>query len=483
MSDRRLRSICIVGGSLVGSLTAAAVARSLARLDLSITLVALDQDPPPPLALAMMPPMRALNRSLGLSDGQLIAEAGATFRTGTRVLANAPHSDEFFTGNGAPAGGLQGIPAHQHWLRVARGAFAHADLMPAAVAAALGRVDPDGRVWPHQLGWMATGLHVDAAAYQALVQHSARAAGVAMIRGAFRGAERAADTGFITAVSLTDGTRVEADLFIDASGTAGLLIEGALGIGWESWQAQMPTSCVRSQRVKRTGPPAPCTTIAPSPTGWKVILPLADHDIEMELTEARLQATEAEAAALTPGRRTALFSHNVLAVGDAGVVFDPLEASGLHHVQLSIASLITALPDRDCEVETRYLDRLLRDYADRMADYHALLNRAAGSDGSTAELDRKSALFAATAQVSLIDEETYSEANWAAAFIGLGLRHPLGNTLAATISNHQISAALAGAVHAVRSAAERLPTHQSALAASVAAWRAGPPQQAGRNVG
>ncbi len=492
MTDMRLRSICILGGGIAGSLAAAALARSLKRLDLAITLIALDQDPPPPLALAMLPPMRALNRSLGLSDGELASVAGATFRLGTRFLANAPNCEAFFIGVGAPGGGLQGIPAHQHWLHCANGAFDYGELMPAAVAASLGRVDPDGKAWPRQLGWLAAGLHVDGAAYQMLLRRSAKSAGVAMISGIFCGGERAADTGFITAVTLANGTRVEADLFIDASGSAAVLSSGIIGTGWESWEKQMPHRWIRSVRVPRTDPPAPCSAAVASPTGWKITLPLLDHDVEMQLTrnaednadKGPSQASGArQSAAILPGRRAALFSHNVLALGEAAAAFDPLEVSGLHHVQLSIASLITALPDRACGAETRYLNRLLRDYAGRMADFHTLLNKAAGDVDNTPELDRKSALFAATAQVSLIDEETYSEANWAAAFIGLGLRSPLGNALAATIPDAAISAALSNAASAVRSAAAQLPTHQSALAAAVAAWRAGPPQQAGHNVG
>lgn len=495
MTGARLRSICILGGGVAGTLAAAALARSLKGMALSITLVALDEDSPAPMALAMLPPIRALNRSLGLSDAQLVADAGATFRLGTRYLANAGHSDEFFAGFGGPAGGLAGIPAHQHWLRSASPSLAHADLLPAAVAAELGRIDPDGSIWPHQIGWLAAGFHVDGGRYHALLRAAAAAAGVSIIAGAFAGTEQAGDNGFISAIMLADGTRVEADLFIDASGAKGLLIGGGLGVGWQSWQAQLPTHRLWSVRTSRSGPPSACSLAVPTANGWRMTLPLADHDVELCMTISTT-AQEDPLAAIgnraigsprvedcNAGRRTALFSHNVLALGEAGVTFDALEASGLQHVQTSIASLITALPDRDCGVETRHLDRLLCAAADRMADYHALLNQATGAVATTPELDRKRALFDATGHVSLIDDESYFEPSWAAAFIGLGHRPRLANALAATIPADEAAAALANAARSLRTAAERLPTHQTVLAHMTTAWRAGHQQQARRHVG
>lgn len=493
MTDARLRSICVLGGGISGTLAAAALARSLSGMNLSITLIALDGDDPPPMALAMLPPIRALHRSLGLSDAQLVATAGATFRLGTSYLANPGRSEGFFVGYGGPAGGMAGIPAHQHWLRSASPALAHADLMPAAVAAALGRIDPDGRSWPQASGWLASGLHVDGELYLALLRQVAAGAGVSTLSGRFAGTERVGDSGFIAAIMLADGTRVAADLFIDASGATGLLIGGALGVGWQSWQALLPSDRLWSVRARRPGPPAPFAVARPTPTGWRLTLPLADHDVELVMASADIADPVAMVGdralgparldRLTTGRRTTLFNHNVLALGEAGVGFDGLEASGLHHVQTSIAKLITALPNRDCGAETRYLDRLLCAAADRMADFHALLNRAAGPVASTAELDRKCALFDATGHVSLIDDEGYFEAGWAAALIGLGHRSRLPNALAATIPDDQAAAALASAAQTVRMAAARLPMHETVLAQLAAAWRAAPQQQARHHVG
>jgi hypothetical protein len=63
-------------------------------------------------------------------------------------------------------------------------------------------------------------FHFDAGLYAAYLRDYAMQRGVGRIEGMITEVEQHPETGFITAVKLRDGRRVEGDLFIDCSGPA-----------------------------------------------------------------------------------------------------------------------------------------------------------------------------------------------------------------------------------------------------------------------
>jgi tryptophan halogenase len=81
------------------------------------------------------------------------------------------------------------------------------------------------------------------------------------------------EDGFIEAVTLDSGARIEGEFFIDCSGFRGLLIEEALEAGYDNWQQWLP--CDRAVAVPcERGEFTPYTRSTAREAGWQWRIPL-----------------------------------------------------------------------------------------------------------------------------------------------------------------------------------------------------------------
>jgi len=417
-SGRAIRSIAVAGGGIVGLSAALAFARALPG-----TRVTVIETTPDPAALAdVLPtlhPMAARFHGLvGVDKAELVSSGIATHHLATRFEHwSAPGQPwvHAFGAYGKPAGV---IPFDQIWVRAHRAGQA-LDYDRYSVGAELARngkfvhpaKDPD-----FTGSRFAYGLRVDPEHYRAHVRKPA--SDVAFVEADIGEVERREDGG-IAALTLTDGLRLEADLFIDCTGPGARLIS-LLEDSFEDWSAWMPFDRLALESVPGDGMPATSDRITAEADGWTIEWPLRGRTL---VGRVGPQGTD-----ITRGRRLRPWVHNVLAIGDSATALDPLHGYQLALAQNAILLALELLPGRDfASVETDEYNRRAEQVTRRVRDFLALHYLRSGVWRELASVEPPDSLaetldhYEHRGRLPYHEEEIVSRDSWTAALLGLGV--------------------------------------------------------------
>jgi tryptophan halogenase len=367
-----------------------------------------------------------------------------------------------------------------------------------AVAAKAGRFaqpSPDPR---SLLSTLSHAYHFDASLYARYLRNYAEARGIVRREGKVVDVALRGEDGFIEAVTLADGLRIEGDLFLDCSGFRGLLIEQALETGYEDWSNWLP--CDRAVAIPSEQPGAllPYTRCTARSAGWQWRIPLqhrlgngyvySSGDISDE-TALETLAANLEGPALaeprflrfTAGRRRKAWSRNCIALGLASGFLEPLESTSIHLIQAGIAKLLALFPDRGFNpVLAEEYNRLVDSQLEQIRDFLILHYKATERDDSdfwrrcrampTPEsLERKIALFRANGRLFRYEDELFSETSWLAVMLGQGIAPTGYDPLVDTLPDEPVRQRLGRMAVLMRSAAEAMPSHSDYIARYCAA--------------
>ncbi|HZW59421.1 MAG TPA: tryptophan 7-halogenase, partial [Woeseiaceae bacterium] len=247
--------------------------------------------------------------------------------------------------------------------------------------------------------------HLDEAKFGEYLRDLSTARGVTHHADALAGVERN-DRGDIAAIRTAGGQRLRADLYVDCSGPAALLIGNEPRVGWDDCSQWLPCDRVLTLQVPYArfypGHVHPFTTATALSAGWVQEVPLRDRRtlryvycsefIGEDAAEAELcafegahaDALDVEAGRFESGRRENAWAGNCIAIGAAAATIDPLESTHLYTVSLAAAMLAEHLPYADTVSPLAYrYNRIMADRFYEILDFvnlHYCLTRRSDSE-------------------------------------------------------------------------------------------------------
>ncbi|HET9426804.1 MAG TPA: tryptophan 7-halogenase [Allosphingosinicella sp.] len=445
--ERAIRSLCVVGGGVVGFSAALAFARALPSVEVKLICTPTD---PAALADRIGIGLTAIHRfhaAIGVDELELVGGRVALHHLGTIFEGWSADREPWAHVFGEYGLAAAGVPFHQIWAKLRRAnkgqSFDHyAAAARLAVADKFVHPEEDSR---SPLSTFLYGLRLDPAAYRAMLVERAGKLGIEIVDGAMAGVERRQD-GKIASVRLVDDRAFEADLFLDCGGPAAPL-RSLLDDEFEDWGAYLPSNRFSLGAARPSAAALPADRVGAVPEGWWWRSALPDHlatgmswhsdatneQAVMDRLDQLLQVDSAELLTIRPGRRLEPWKHNVLALGDSAVVSDPLYGPGLHLAQSAILRALELLPGRDCHpLELREYNRRTAQETARVRDFQALHYLRSGrregefwnsasnrsvSDSLSHSLDQ----YETRGRLPFYEEESFEPESWLAVLGGLSV--------------------------------------------------------------
>jgi tryptophan halogenase len=488
MEGQIVRRVVIAGGGTAGWVAAAALVHQLGPL-LDIALVESDEIGTVGVGESTIPTSRSFHTLLGINEPIFMRETQATFKLGIAFENWGGEGDRYIHSFGQIGRKTTWMADFHHFWLGAREQGFGGDLADYCFELQAGEAE---KFFSGEGAEINYAYHLDATAYARFLRRLAEPAGVRRIEGKIGRVEQDGDSGFIRALVLESGERVEGDLFIDCTGFRALLIEQTLETGFEDWTHWLATDSAYAVQTRSTGSAVPYTRAIAHEAGWRWRIPL-QHRVGNGLVYSSQFMSDEEARAkllreidgepLTKprliryrtGRRRKAWNRNCIALGLSSGFIEPLESTSIHLFKIAVTRLIQLFPfggvneavaERFNQLSARELEGI-RDFI--ILHYHLTERddspfwRRCRTMEIPDTLAERIALFREDAQAYQASDDLFRVDSWVQVLLGQRLRPRGFHQLARMIPPAELRGALDKLRADIAAAVARMPAHEQFL--------------------
>ncbi len=495
-----IKRILIVGGGTAGWMTAALLGKLFQGL-YEIVLIESEEIGTVGVGESTIPAIKKYNELLGLDENMFVQRTQGSFKLGIQFVDWRRLGDAYYHAFGMIGQDMGWLRLHQYWLKMQASGTA-TDFATYSINAMAARANKFMRADPKMaespLGQIAHAFQFDAGLYARFLREFAETHGVVRREGKVSDVTLRADDGFVVSLTMDDGTRITADLFIDCSGFRGLIIEQAMQTGYESWAQWLPCDRAIAVPCACTEPFTPYTRATARGAGWQWRIPLqhrtgnghvyasrfiSDDDAERQLLTSLdgAQLAEPNRLRFTAGKRRQIWNRNCVAIGLSSGFLEPLESTSIHLVQSAVIRLVRMLPDCSFDPATIAEFNRQSDFEyERIRDFIILHYKAVERDDTPfwrycrdmdvpTTLQRKIDLFAANGRIFREDDELFTEESWIQVLLGQGIIPRGYDPLVDIRSEDEIARYLANIRAVIAKCVDVMPSHSAFVAKTCAA--------------
>lgn len=493
-SNDPIKSVIIAGGGTAGWMAAAALARTLGKSGIKITLVESDSIGTVGVGEATIPNIATFNAMLGIDEAEFMKATQATIKYGIEFSGWTRKGDSYFHPFGQHGFAMAGTSFHHIWHKLHKQGKASRieNYCASAMAAKHGKAGLPPRDPNSVMSALSHAYQFDSGQYAKFLRQYAEERGVERVEGKITDIDLGVESGFIESLVLDNDQTLKADFFIDCTGFRALLINKAMGIDYEDWSHWLPCDSAQAVSCHKTQDAVPYTRATARKAGWQWRIPLqhrtgngyvyaSDYISDEEATQTLLNHLDGEAFGnpkqlrFKTGMRQKLWHKNCVAIGLSSGFLEPLESTSIYLIQAGISRLLALFPDQGFnEVETAEYNKIMSIEFEQVRDFlilHYVANERHGEPfwdyvrnmPIPDSLKQKIDLFKHRGRFFRYDGDLFTETSWVAVFLGQNITPNAYSQVVDGLPEAQIEQTLASIKSEIARNIPNMPTHEEFL--------------------